>query len=166
MNIPDHCRVYSGAFAECGIEELILGEHVILEERCFERIRAKQVNIPDTTKWIQWAIEDESDFYKEPLPVSADCLDNIVAAVFRYSIWHYMELLKYARKGEKWAVEVFASGMSSRISEYQKASHKHPFSPDEILSLMDENEKHWISQIEDNRSIYLNMSLPDEELPF
>ena len=25
VNIPDHCRVHSGAFAECGIEELILG---------------------------------------------------------------------------------------------------------------------------------------------
>ena len=32
VNIPDHCRVYSGAFAQCGIEELILGEHAILEE--------------------------------------------------------------------------------------------------------------------------------------
>ena len=25
VNIPDYCRVYSGAFAQCGIEELILG---------------------------------------------------------------------------------------------------------------------------------------------
>ena len=50
VNIPGNCRVYSGAFAECGIEELILGEHVLLEEGCFAGIRAKQVNIPDTTK--------------------------------------------------------------------------------------------------------------------
>ena len=165
VNIPDHCRVYSGAFAECGIEELILGEHVILEESCFERIRAKQVNIPDTTKWIPWVIEDESDFYKEPLPVSVNCLDDIIAVIFRYSIWHYMELLKYAKKGEKWAVKVLASDMSSRISSYQKDFHECSFSPDEILSLMYENEKHWISEFEDERSRILHMSIPDD-LPF
>ena len=167
VNIPDHCRVYSGAFAECGIEELILGEHVLLEEGCFEGIRAKQVNIPDTTKWSSGRREDyESDSCFEFIPVCAESMDDIIEIIFRYSIWHYIELLKYARKGEKWAVEVFASGMSSRISEYQKVPHKYPFSPDEILSLMDENEKHWISQFEDNRSGYLNTSVPDEELPF
>ena len=59
--------------------------------------------------------------------------------------------------------------MSSRISAYQKEPHKYPFSPDEILSLMDEDEKHWISQFEENRLRNLNISLSDEDdddLPF
>ena len=166
VNIPDCCRVYSGAFAECGIEELILGEHVILEEGCFEGIRAKQVNIPDTTKWIPCPDDDESASSSEALPVSKDGMDDLIGVMFRSSKWHYMELLKHARKGEKWAVEEFASGMSSRISAYQEDSWKFPISPDEILSLMDENEKQWISQFEENRSNDLNMSLSDDDLPF
>ena len=160
VNIPDHCRVHSGAFAECGIEELILGENVILEEACFEGIRAKQVNIPETTKWSPYRYEDyedEFDSYEEPLTVSADSMDDIIGNVFRYSIWHYMEILERARKGEKWAIEEFARGVSS---------HSYSFSPDEILNLLDENEKHWISQFEDARSSYMSMSLTDEELPF
>lgn len=99
VNIPDHCRVYSGAFAECGIEELILGEDVILEEGCFDRIRAKQVNIPDTTKWSPCRREDyESDSCFEFLPVSADNMDNFIGIVFGYSIWHFMELLKQVKQ--------------------------------------------------------------------
>ena len=157
VNIPDHCRVYSGAFAECGIEELILGEDVILEEGCFGRIRAKQVNIPDTTKWSPCRREDyESDSCFEFLPVSADSMDDFIGIVFGYSIWHFMELLKHARKGEKWAMEAFASGMSSITS----------FSPDEILNLMDENEKHWISQFEDESTKCMSVSPSDDELPF
>lgn len=155
VNIPDHCRVHSGAFAECGIEELILGENVIIEEACFKGIRAKQVNIPETTKWSPYRYEDyedESDSYEEPLPVSADSMDDIIGNVFRYSIWHYVEILKRARKGEKWAIEEFARGVSS---------HNCSFSSDEILNLLDDNEKHWISQFE-----YMSMSLTDEELPF
>lgn len=98
VNIPDHCRVYSGAFAECGIEELILGEDVILEEACFKGIRAKQVNIPDTTKWSPCRREDyESDSCFEFLPVSADNMDNFIGIVFGYSIWHFMELLKQVK---------------------------------------------------------------------
>lgn len=34
------------------------------------------------------------------------------------------------------------------------------------LSLMDENEKLWISQFEDNNSIVLNTPVTDEDLPF
>ena len=99
VNIPDHCRVYSGAFAECGIEELILGEDVILEEGCFDRIRAKQVNIPDTTKWSPCRREDyESDSCFEFLPVSADNMDDFIGIVFGYSIWHFMELLKQVKQ--------------------------------------------------------------------
>ena len=99
VNIPDHCRVYSGAFAECGIEELILGEDVILEEACFKGIRAKQVNIPDTTKWSPCRREDyESDSCFEFLPVSADNMDNFIGIVFGYSIWHFMELLKQVKQ--------------------------------------------------------------------
>lgn len=99
VNIPDHCHVHSGAFAECGIEELILGEYVILEEGCFDGIRAKKVNIPDTTKWSPWQRDDyESDSYFEFFPVSADSMEDIIGIVFRYSLWHYMELLKYEEK--------------------------------------------------------------------
>ena len=60
----------------------------------------------------------------------------------------------------------FASDMSSRISSYQEDSHECSFSPDEILSLMDENEKHWISEFEDERSRILHMNFPDGDLPF
>ena len=173
VNIPDYCRVYSGAFTECGIEELILGEYVILEEGCFDGIRAKQVNIPDTTKWVPSRIEDESDSCIEPIPVSADSMYDILGFIFRYSIWHYMELLKRARKGDKWAKREFASGISSKnflISVSQNESiYKEPFSSDEILSLMDESEKHWISQFEEERSRILNMpasDASDDDLPF
>ena len=167
VNIPDYCHVYSGAFAECGIEELILGEHVILEEGCFEGIRAKQVKIPNTTKWAPFRREDyECDSYYEIYPVSAEDMDDFIEYIFKYSIWHLMELLKYARNGEKSAVEAVASYMSSRIPAYQKEPHKYPFSPDVILSLMDENEKQWISQFEENRSKYLNMDVSDDDLPF
>ena len=171
VNIPDHCRVYSGAFAECGIEELILGEYVILEEGCFDGIRAKQVNIPDTTKWVPSRIEDESDSCIEPIPVSADSMYDILGFIFRYSIWHYMELLKRARKGDEWAKREFASGISSMnfmISITQNESlYKPPFSPAEILCLLDENEKHWISQFEENQERIMNMSVSDDEdLPF
>lgn len=160
VNIPDHCRVYSGAFAECGIEELILGEYVILEEGCFDGIRTKQVNIPDTTKWVPSRIEDESDSCIEPIPVSSDSMYDILGFIFRYSIWHYMELLKRARKGDEWAVEALAEGISPLTH------HQHPFSLDEILNLMDENEKHLISQFEDNYSRALNTPVSDDDLPF
>ena len=174
VNIPDHCRVYSGAFAQCGIEELILGEHVLLEEGCFFGIRAKQVNIPDTTNWSPWQREDyESDSYFEFFPVSAERMDDIIEDIFGYSMWHYMELLKRARKGDKWAKREFASGISSKnflISVSQNESiYKEPFSSDEILSLMDESEKHWISQFEEERSRILNMpasDASDDDLPF
>ena len=171
VNIPDHCHVYAGAFAQCGIEELILGEYVILEDGCFDGIRAKQVNIPDTTKWIPCVIEDESDCCIEPIPVSAESMDDILGIIFRYSIWHYMELLKRARKGDEWAKREFTSGISSMnfmISVTQNESlYKPPFSPDEILSHLDENEKHWISQFEENQERIMNMSVSDDEdLPF
>ena len=213
VNIPDYCRIHSGAFAQCGIEELTLGEHVLLEEGCFYGIRAKQVNIPNTTKWVpytpytdqdesdscngpllvsadslddiakqvnipnttKWVPytpytdEDESDSYNEVLPVSADSLDDIIEIIFRYSIWHYMEILKWLRKGEEWAaVEALAEAITPFISaDLEEFDHNFPFSLDEILSLMDENEKHLISQFEDNYSRILNASVSDDEdLPF
>ena len=171
VNIPDYCRIHSGAFAQCGIEELTLGEHVLLEEGCFYGIRAKQVNIPNTTKWVPYTGEDESDSYNEALPVSADSLDDIIEIIFRYSIWHYMEILKWLRKGEEWewaAVEALAEAISPFISaDLEEFDHNFPFSLDEILSLMDENEKHLISQFEDNYSRILNASVSDDEdLPF
>jgi hypothetical protein len=72
-------------------------------------------------------------------------MDNFIGIVFGYSIWHFMEMLKHARRGEKWAMEAFASGMSYIIS----------FS-----------EKHWISQFEDECSKCMSMSPSDDELPF
>ena len=87
VNITDHCRVYAGAFAQCGIEELILGEHVLLENECFYGIRAKQVNIPDTTKWSPYRQEDyESDSYFEFFPVSTESMDDIIEDIFGYSM--------------------------------------------------------------------------------
>ena len=81
-----------------------------------------------------------------------------------------MELLKRARKGDKWAKREFASSISSKnflISVYQNESiYKEPFSSDEILSLMDESEKHWISQFEENQERIMNMNSSDDDLPF
>ena len=166
VNIPDHCRVYSGAFAQCGIEELILGEHVLLEEGCFFGIRAKQVNIPDTTKWSPWQQEDyESDSYFEFFPVSTDGMEKMIRIVFRNSLWHHMEILKHVRKGEYWAVEALA--MSPLIpADQDEFDRRYPFSRDEILTLMDENEKHLIRQFEDNYTRALNTPVTDEDLPF
>ena len=170
VNIPDHCRVHSGAFAQCGIEELILGEHVLLEEGCFYGIRAKQVNIPDTTKWSPWQQEDyESDSYFEFFPVCADSMEKMIRVVFRNSLWHHMEILKHVRKGEYWAVEALAdSAVGALISaDIDGSYHYYPFSLDEILSLMDENEKHLISQFKENQERIMNMSVSDDEdLPF
>ena len=176
VNIPDYCRVHSGAFAGCGIEELILGENVLLEDRSFQGIRAKQVNIPDTTKWSKcryadYPDEDESDFdsYNEFLSVSADNMDEIIGIIFEYSIWYYMELLKDARNGDKWAIEQLTSDIYYMISKEQEGSPYYPFSSDEILCLMDENEKQWISQYEEKcRSMYINHTDDelDDELPF
>ena len=161
VNIPDYCRVYAGAFAQCGIEELILGEYVILETESFYGIRTKQVNIPDTTKWSPFRREDyESDSYFELFPVSAESMDDFIGDIFRYSIWHYMEMLKSVRKGDEWAVEALAEGISPLTH------NQHPFSLDEILSLMDENEKQLISQFEDNCSRALNTPVANEDLPF
>jgi hypothetical protein len=169
VNIPDHCRVYSGAFAQCGIEELTLGEYVLLEEGCFFGIRAKQVNIPDTTKWSPWQREDyESGSYFEFFPVSADGMEKMIRIVFRNSLWHHMELLKHVRKGEYWAVEALAdSAVGALISaDIDGSYHNYPFSLDEILSLMGENEKHLIRQFEDNYTRALNTPVTDEDLPF
>ena len=173
VNIPDNCRVHSGAFAECGIEELILGEHVILEEACFHGIRAKQVNIPDTTKWRMFGPGDYEDVeyydpHNELLPVSADNIPDFIAVVFCKSIWHYMELLMRARKGKEWVVEALAEAISPLISADQDESchNYYPFSLDEILSLMDEDEKQLISQFEDNYSRALNTPVTIEDLPF
>ena len=167
VNIPDHCHVYAGAFAECGIEELILGEYVILEEGCFEGICVKQVNIPDTTLYSPFCRESyEFDYYYELSPVDAEHMEEFMDGIFAYSIWFFMELLNKARKGDKRAEEALASSMLPRITAYQKEPHKCPFSPDEILNLMDENEKLWISQFEENYSRVLNTSVTDEDLPF
>ena len=167
VNIPDHCHVYAGAFAECGIEELILGEHVILEERCFEGICAKQVNIPDTTLYSPFCRESyEFDYYYELSPVDAGDMEEFMNGIFVYSMWFFMELLNKARKGDKRAEEALASSMWPIITAYQKEPHKYPFSPDEILNLMDENEKQLISQFEDNYSRALNTPVTDEDLPF
>ena len=164
VNIPDNCRVYAGAFAQCGIEELILGEHVLLEDRCFEGIRAKQVNIPDTTKWSPFRREDyELNSYFEFFPVSAESMYDIIGDIFKCSIWHYMEILKSIRKGNEWAVEALAKAY---YPLRPAAQDEYPFSPDEILSLMDENEKHLIRQIEDNYIRTRNMPVTDEDLPF
>ena len=167
VNIPDHCRVYAGAFAQCGIDELILGEHVLLETGCFYGIRAKQVNIPETTKWSPFRREDhESDSHFEFFSVSAESMDDIIGYIFGYSIWHYMEILKSVRKGDWGAIEALA--MSPLIPAHQdEFAHSYPFSFDEILSLMDENEKHLIRQFEDNYTRALNTPVTDEEdLPF
>lgn len=175
VNIPDHCRVHSGAFAQCGIEELILGENVILEEYCFKGIRAKQVNIPDTTKWRMFGPEDYEDVeyydpHNELLPVSADNIPDFIAVVFCKSIWYYMELLKCARNGDERAKVHIALGISDMNSMISKSEdelfYKPPFSPDEILSLLDENEKHWISQFEENQERIMNMNSSDDDLPF
>jgi hypothetical protein len=53
--------------------------------------------------------------------------------------------------------------ISADIDEYY---HNYPFSLDEILSLMDENEKHWISQFEENQERIMNMYSSDDDLPF
>ena len=167
VNIPDHCHVYAEAFAECGIEELILGEHVILEERCFEGICAKQVNIPDTTLYSPFCRESyEFDYYYELSPVDAGDMEEFMNGIFVFSMWFFMELLNKARKGDKRAEEALASSMLSRIRAYQKEPHKYPFSLDEILSLMDENEKHLIRQFEDNYTRALNTPVTDDDLPF
>ena len=110
------------------------------------------MNIPDTTKWSPWQREDyESDSYFEFFSVSADSMEDIIGIVFRYSLWHYMELLKYVRKGEYWAVEAIASGISALNSaDLDGSYHNYPFFPDEILSLMDEDEKNLISQFKEN----------------
>ena len=165
VNIPDYCRVYAGAFAQCGIEELILGEHVLLENACFYGIRAKQVNIPETTKWSPFRREDyESDSYFEFFPVSADSMDDFIGDIFMCSIWHYMEILKSIREGNEWAVEALAEAYDPLSP---RAQDKYPFSPDEILNLMDENEKHLIHQFEDNYSRALNTPVTDDDdLPF
>ena len=164
VNIPDHCRVYAGAFAQCGIEELILGEHVLLENECFYGIRAKQVNIPETTKWSPYRREDyEDDSYFEFFPVSAESMDDIIGDIFMCSIWHYMEILKSIREGNEWAVEALAEAYDPLSPATQD---KYPFSPDEILSLMDENEKHLIRQFEENYTRALNTPVTDEDLPF
>ena len=169
VNIPDHCRVHSGAFAECGIEELILGEHVLLETGCFYGIRTKQVNIPETTKWSPFRREDyESDSYFEFFPVGADGMEKMIRVVFRNSLWHHVEILKHVRKGEYWAVEALAdSAVGALISaDIDGSYHNYPFSPDEILSHLDENEKHWISQFEENQERIMNMNSSDDDLPF
>lgn len=173
VNIPNNCRVHSRAFAHCGIEELILGENVILEEDCFEGIRAKQVNIPDTTKWRMFGPDDYEDVeyydpHNELLPVSADNIRDFIAVVFCNSIWHYMELLKCARKGDEWKKREFTSGISSLnfIISVSNSLYKPSFSPDEILCLLDENEKHWISQFEENQERIMNMNSSDDDLPF
>ena len=165
VNIPDYCRVYAGAFAQCGIEELILGEHVLLENACFYGIRAKQVNIPETTKWSPFRREDyESDSHFEFFPVSAESMDDIIEDIFMCSIWYYMEILKSIRKGDWWAVEALAEAYHPLSP---RAQDKYPFSPDEILSLMDDNEKQLISQFEDNYSRVLNAPVSDDDdLPF
>ena len=167
VNIPDYCHVYKYAFAECGIEELILGQHVILEEQCFSGIRAKQVNIPDTTKFSSFSRESyECDDYYELSPVDADDMDEFIEGIFSYSTWDLMEMLKKARKGDKSAEKALASYMSSRIPAYQIEPHKDTFSTDEILNLMDENEKLWISQFEEECSRIANMPISDDDLPF
>ena len=168
VNIPDYCYVHSGAFAQCGIEELILGEHVILEEECFKGIRAKQVNIPDTTKWAPFRREAyENDSYFEIYHISAEDMDDFIEYIFMYSIWHYMEILKAIRKGDEWAVEALAEAIPLSPVGQDEFDHKYPFTLDEILSLMDENEKNLIRQFEDNYSRYLNMpASDDDDLPF
>ena len=165
VNIPDHCRVHSGAFAECGIEELILGEHVLLETGCFYGIRTKQVNIPETTKWSPFRREDyESDSYFEFFPVSAESMDDIIEDIFMCSIWYYMEILKSIRKGDWWAVEALAEAYYPLSP---RAQDKYPFSRDEILSLMDDNEKQLISQFEESEKRIMNAPVSDDDdLPF
>ena len=164
VNIPDYCRVYAGAFAQCGIEELILGEHVLLENGCFYGIRAKQVNISETTKWSPFRREDyESDSHFEFSPVSAESMDDIIEDIFGHSIWHYLEILKSIRKGDEWAVEELAEAYHPLSPRDQD---KYPFSPDEILSLMDDKEKQLISQFEDNYTRALNTPVTNDDLPF
>ena len=79
-----------------------------------------------------------------------------------------MELLKRARKGEYWAVEALAdSAVGALISaDIDGSYHNYPFSLDEILSLMDEDEKHLISQFKENQERIMNMNSSDDDLPF
>ena len=143
----------------------MLGEYVLLETVCFYGIRAKQVNIPDTTKWSPCRREDyASDSYIEFFPVSAESMDDIIGDIFMHSIWHYMEILKsIRRKGDWGVVEALAEAYDPLSPADQD---KYPFSPDEILNLMDENEKHLIRQFEDNYTRTLNTPVSDEDLPF
>ena len=77
-----------------------------------------------------------------------------------------MEILKSVRKGDEWAVEALAEATPLSPAGQDEFDHKYPFSLDEILSLMDENEKNLIRQFEDNYSRYLNMPASDDDLPF
>ena len=90
-------------------------------------------------------------------------MDDIIGDIFMCSIWHYMEILKSIRKGNEWAVEALAEAYYPLSPA---AQDKYPFSPDEIQSLMDENEKHLIRQFEDNYTRALNTPVTDEDLPF
>ena len=74
-----------------------------------------------------------------------------------------MELLKRARKGDEWAVEALTEAYHPLSP---RAQDKPPFSPDEILCLLDGNEKHWIRQFEENYSRVLNTPVTNEDLPF
>ena len=96
-------------------------------------------------------------------------MDDIIGDIFKYSIWHYMEILKSIRKGNEWdeweAEEALA--MSPLIpADQDEFDRRYPFSLDEILSLMGENEKHLIRQFEDNYTRALNTPVSDDDLPF
>ena len=128
---------------------------------------ATVVNIPDTTIWTPYRREDyESDSCFEFFSVDADSMDDIIGIIFRYSIWHYIEILKSIRKGDEWAVEALAEAIPLSPAGQEEFDHNYPFSLDEIMSLMDESEKHLISQFKDNYSRALNKPVTDEDLPF
>ena len=128
---------------------------------------ATVVNIPDTTIWTPYRREDyESDSYFEFFSVDANSMDDIIGIIFRYSIWHYIEILKSVRKGDEWAVEALAEAIPLSPVGQEEFDHNYPFSLDEIMSLMDESEKHLISQFKDNYSRALNTPVTDDDLPF
>lgn len=51
-------------------------------------------------------------------------------------------------------------------ADQDEFDRRYPFSRDEILCLMDENEKHMLCQFEDNYTRALNTPVTDEDLPF
>lgn len=142
VSIPDGCSVGYGAFMNCGIEDLTLGD-VHLDMKCFSGTRVKDVEIPDSTSWTEYG-----DFggFGQLLHFVKEEPESIFEGVFSDTPMSFVRQLEECRRGECSAY-YFCHGLSSLFKKDSLVK------PEDVFPEMSDEDLEWLRKKDNNYAV-------------